>query len=700
MLTEDDGLAERRLSPEEALPRPPAHMTRVIRDVSFRGINIPGFHIFYLYIFILAVGNTCVWLVCASRATPVRGPEWAPTYSPAAFFAFCYVFQAALSALPALVVLRDVFWRRAAEERSQFFALWSAMMVPLNGRSYVDALMGSNDHPDRLQYKFAWPTADWCWNFAYMWAAACILQHLYVPAARPSGRKGCVGVLAFLLTFLVTIWFICWNTGHSGAQPCVKGEMINDNGNKNLGFLADNADKYLPFFSLMLTELLRFLRTGDGDGVAILGKLLMVNALCNSQDWAATLSANPEQDGSGLLLAFSLLVGVAACAATYAGRPLSSDIAFQRPEAPDGHSREVITWQPDASWIWVRRLLVDAAKLMDFTFTFRGMTWMCMANSFYSFAFYASSRDRIELDFVPMQDGGTIYTGRPFIDAVILYSGISFAVSAVSLLGDESDALRWLPVDRHFRFTILLKASMLANKIVVLFFNQKPSNDVTSLVLQLVAILGTILMTTGSDLKRIYTVPDGKLLGWRNGRALRWSYILCVLCFQILAAEVAIGTAWGSSGNFVQVLNKARAGIAIHIPMPYVYGFLAFFNEIRLFLYSLEEERGPHDFYKVESKQGVRTLAAVCAVHFPLAALNNWIFTDILYWGYIKDLATGIGEWGPKGSYLGGWTPPVTCYASMCLGIGACFAWWASEPALVAHSTNAHSLARAISHHP
>jgi len=686
-----------------------------------RNIHVPGFYVFYIYMLIVCGWNSYLFLLIAAHAKVHKERARAE----ASFFCGCFIFLAAVTATPAAIVLWDMFRKRAMEERSRFFALWSGMFCSLNARLYIKSLgtlIDPNGHEFNSQFFFAWPMADRCWDFAFMYAVACVVQHLYVPTELPKNWKACFGLVVFAVTMAVTLWFTSWSTGHSGAQPRWRDKPTIGSGNRNLGFLPDQGHRYLPLLSLMLTELLRLLRTGDGHGASISASLLIATALCfNSPISWQKVVVNPEKDGSGLCLCFTLLVGFAACAVASMDRPVSTDPRLvSLTEGPDGDQVDVDRLNPpDAGTIsigthdshsrgWRRRCLRALGQAKQYSQTFIGQTLLCLANGLYTFVTYSQARDALVAELVPRYDGKTKVYGNSFVDAVIQLSGISIALSLISLLGDSnrlvsnwssrrcfassflssllrimsvplSVVLRLLPVDRHFRLTTLIKAGMIGNKVAVLFFNGKPWFDAMSvllLALQLVAVLGTILLLTGLDAFNMIKAKVEWLQVWRHGHLLRWSYVACVLCFQVLAVEVSIGTALGSAGNFAQVLSTARAWIVVGVALPYALPFLAFFNEIRLSLACFAETSGPH-FYKVQSKQGVCTMAAVCAVTLPLEALISWIFTGVLYWGYIVDLTTGHVLEGS--GYVGGWVPPVTCHATVGLCISVACSWWAAS---------------------
>jgi hypothetical protein len=609
-------------------------------------------YFFFAYILVASSWNACAFIICASNVK--RFYE-----SPAAFFCLSYLLLAGIVVVPAAVVIWLV-WRAFRNvgpvvEPSRFFALWAAMLVPLNARAYGHAVPPRKETP---QYAFAWPGSESCWYLTFLWGGACVLQHFYIPSELPRNSKAWAGLLAFVLTFSTVVWFMLWDV-----------LVTKETGNGVALLLSDTAAKAMPIMSLLMTEILRFLHTSNGHSVEALGLILLVMNLAENLVWCGFSGWGVRGTLWNLL---TLLIGIAC--------RVASTLGGERPSSTEPRFR------PNPSEVFSMRTFITI--LLQFSSSFRGKMWLFLGNSIYSLAFYSWEAQPLKDALRPWPDWHPCNTAS-LVDCTIWFSFAAIIVCIVSLLGDMElpdwiSCARWvrmlhawIPVDRNLRCITLLKAAMLYFKFDVFLFTRKQNDlSVFEKSAQVLTILFTVLVTTWSTMTatiRAVRPESDSAVRWRLGKTFRWSCFLTACMFQALTVTVLVSETLRLP-VFLNIMQSLDVGIGVNVPDPYVFALLPFMNEMSNTL-STSAERQTH-FHRVQSPVCLQTLAAICAVKLPLHALNDWVYDKrTLRWGYIKVLLSGTDAGGPD-RWLGGWLPPVVTYMTLGLvGLAALASW-------------------------
>jgi hypothetical protein len=446
--------------------------------------------------------------------------------------------------------------------------------------------------------------------------------------------------------------------------------------------LSDKAAKVMPVMSLLMTEILRFLRTGQGHSVEALGLILMIMNFAENVVWCGL----PSDVTGELWVLLTILIAIACRVTSTLGseRPSSAEPRF-RPNPPE------LAQSPEAPFR--DRMRGHIRALLQFFYSFRGKTVMFLGNAIFSVAFYSYSAQSLKKTLKRWPTWKKECDTAALVDSIIWFSFASVIVSTLSLLGDVELSNRdpwrrlhaWIPVDRYFRCTTLLKATMLYFKVdVYLFSDPKKLPEQSTLItsVQVLSIVSTILLATWPTMTAtiLAVIPENQnsTVRWRLGKTFRWSCFLSACVFQALSVTVLLSHALALP-DFQKILNSLDVGIGVNVADPFVFAYLPFMNEMTISLTTSVEPATY--FYRVQSVVCLQTLAAICAVKLPLHALNDWIYDkQTLQWGYVEDLLTGTGTGGPVG-WIGGWVPPVITYMTFGLvGFGALVTWSSGSP--------------------
>eukprot|EP00419_Tripos_fusus_P008036 CAMPEP_0172685286 /NCGR_PEP_ID=MMETSP1074-20121228/20132_1 /TAXON_ID=2916 /ORGANISM="Ceratium fusus, Strain PA161109" /LENGTH=592 /DNA_ID=CAMNT_0013504401 /DNA_START=113 /DNA_END=1888 /DNA_ORIENTATION=- len=585
--------------------------------------------------------------------------------SPKEFYAVSYSLLALLSACPAIVLFYDGVHREDRFDlHKRFFSVWAAMMVPLHSRAYVNALEGGvfqgGNHQRRIEYAFAWPESDFCWYTTYFWAASCLIQHLYVPKKIPKKWTEVMGVVMFYWVLGVLLWVIVFSTGKGHGQPRAKGMEID----KNFGWLSDNGAKFMPFLSLLLTEMLEYLDSGHGQSINWLAMVLFIDTLVLNIVWGGLdFSQHWSDDGTNwAILLFALTWLISTCALYSPERVRSNDTNFFKrplPERPAGRiSLRTAWWMADFAQSILSR--------------WQGQNLMFLASGLASLLFYGfgarTLKANLEVPGKPQPGSFGPTEAKQLVDWAIRFSLLLVCLPVYNVIVDSNRCLRWLPVDRYGRLMTVVKVAMTWYKVDILFYSKAPSGGGSWVILvgQFLTIALSVLVGTASSLMTMIDFFNGhRTRAWeftcRSANVLLLGSTICVVCIWSLTVMLAMSKSQG----FAKVLHAVNPGQAVNIADPYLFFFFGLINEVTLVSRRAGEPLRP--FHSTNSFECLRCVATLCAIKFPLHALNDWIFVKQLYWPFWHDLLTGDG----LGEYVSSWVPPVMFYSSIGLTVGA-----------------------------
>lgn len=486
-----------------------------------------------------------------------------------------------------------------------------------------------------------------------------------------------LGLLGLYVGFATAVFYMCF-TGGMSASPHV-----------NLGFPLDS-ESLFPVMSLTMAEAVRFVNTAEPQGVLALLPMLVFFSIYpavffrgdNFTHWVGS-ERKLKQDASFYVAIFS---GVEALLLLFAGcdlrpRPVSTSWQFAGASvAPEGF----------------------CATTRHFLLSWRGQNCLCLANGLFSLVLFGSEATTLKamLSVTPWDVSGeeAFHNNGVFVDATVVVSGISVLFAVVGLVADlpvrnhdlsPGPILSRMPIDRHFRYTTVIQATMLWLQLEIFLCNDvsKFHGGLDSLfVCQLLAVAGSLLV--GLFMPFCMLLRVGHLVRFssshRGGNLLPTSAVACGFLLQLLAVVLLAGRALGPEGAVMRALRATSAGVFLTFPCTYLVGFACLLNELRWSLAALDSQQ-PH-FSAVASPSGVWAVAACAAVKFPLQALLEFVYNQWLRPWYAQDLFTGYA--GQRSLLVGGGhpveglLPPVVMYCTLALALAGLCAGWASASPL------------------
>jgi len=553
-----------------------------------------------------------------------------------AFYVAMWLLFAAAAFVPAAVTVAD--WFMGLRERRGFIGVWSAMLVTMNARAYCWSQWASEGKWGWEQYEFAWPHAELCWYFAYAWTLVIFLQHLYIPMGLPASWRHTLGYVALWLNLGLAA-VICFY--HTSAEA--------NEGADHLGFLRDESQGILPLLSLLMSETLHFLDTGDVHGCRA---LMLLPLLCwtvpkelYGADWLKVGLEHPmEQPSLAVTIWLVVLISVLHLATATELRIRSTSPLYKAEQEAAGTSTGLKARIKEGK-MWLR--------------TWRGANLVYLANGMFSLVGYWSSRHQLlnsmrgSLHDKYADGQGQWYTGEAIVGTTIY---LSLACVIVAVLNFLEDGLlgnrRWctlLPFDRHFRLLTLLKAALLWLKMELLIFTCQECDSPLStgtMIFQIVSIGITCAVSVSSSVS-LFSIAR-KIMAfesdYRRPRRLWETSLGCMVVITIVNSIMMISKLWGDESTLLQVLHrKGCVGIILWLGQTYYVPFLCLGNEATLFISS--KASSPQVFAGVRSTRGVFAFSVLCAAKFPMEVLVNLVECQFLLPSYFSSLFLFSGTW-------------------------------------------------------
>merc|ERR1712113_204153 len=96
-----------------------------------------------------------------------------------------------------------------------------------------------------------------------------------------------------------------------------------------------------------------------------------------------------------------------------------------------------------------------------------GRSVMFAASSLYTLVYYSCNYSVIVDDVVTRVDraDGVLRNGRNYYFVVLFASSLCILVALWNVIGSKSLRFRRFPIDRHFRWVTMLKATMVSSKL-------------------------------------------------------------------------------------------------------------------------------------------------------------------------------------------------------------------------------------------
>jgi len=466
-----------------------------------------------------------------------------------------------------------------------------------------------------------------------------------------------LGYGALLVGLLVTALFCFLRTAEDGQAPP-----------EHFGWLRDQSATLLPLFSLLMTETLHFLESGDITGctsIMLLAPFMWVvprDLYGNDWVWQGLRFPNKEP-GVFLLVVMLAWVLLLACAAGPGPRVRSTSPLYRLPHGVANQPAFRMLRVYNQASLWFR--------------TWRGANVVYLTNGLFSFIGYMAVRHsllenmREALHDQYADEQGIWYTGEPIVDLTVGLSALSVFVAALNLTADMlvgdrisrwSEVSAWMPTDRHFRMLTLCKATMLWLKVELLMFTCfECKEDVasfggSSIVLvsfQILSVLATSMVACLSmvSLSTVASVYAGFHDEYQRPRLLWCVLAIAMLAINAVSCVMMVCKALGDASPLIRVVQQyGCVGILLNLGQTYYYPFFCMANEAVLSISS--KASNPRVFQGLDSARGVHALSVYCAAKFPMEILVNCVECQFLLPSYMKHVFTFSRSWvGPMFGY-------------------------------------------------